>query len=62
MVADLAADRQWRGGAAPVPPGAERRARNGEPPAPHPKADHRPRHYVGTLTNIRPPDSVKYYS
>ena len=27
----------------------------------HPKADHWLRHYVGTLTNIRPPDSVPYY-
>ena len=27
----------------------------------HPKADHWLRHYVGTLTNVRPPDSVKYY-
>ena len=27
----------------------------------HPKADHWLRHYVGTLTNIRPPDSVKYW-
>ena len=28
----------------------------------HPKADHWLRHYVGTLTNVRPPDSVAYYS
>ena len=27
----------------------------------HPKADHWLRHYVGTLTNIRPPDSAQYY-
>ena len=27
----------------------------------HPKQDHWLRHYVGTLTNIRPPDSVRYY-
>ena len=27
----------------------------------HPKADHWLRHYLGTLTNVRPPDSVKYY-
>ena len=30
--------------------------------AAHPRQDHWLRHYVGTLTNIRPPDSVKYYS
>ena len=29
--------------------------------AAHPKADHWLRHYVGTLTNVRPPDSVAYY-
>ena len=29
--------------------------------AEHPKADHWLRHYVGTLTNVRPPDSVPYY-
>ena len=27
----------------------------------HPKVDHWLRHYVGTLTNVRPPDSVAYY-
>ena len=27
----------------------------------HPKQDHWLRHYVGTLTNVRPPDSVRYY-
>jgi len=34
---------------------------NEEAAAAHPKADHWLRHYVGTLTNVRPPDSVKYY-
>ena len=34
---------------------------NEEAAAAHPKADHWLRHYVGTLTDIRPPDSVKYY-
>ena len=34
---------------------------NEEVAAAHPKADHWLRHYVGTLTNVRPPDSVKYY-
>jgi galactonate dehydratase len=29
--------------------------------AAHPKVDHWLRHYEGTLTNIRPPDSVAYY-
>ena len=29
--------------------------------AAHPKADHWLRHYAGTLTNVRPPDSVPYY-
>jgi galactonate dehydratase len=29
--------------------------------AAHPKKDHWLRHYVGTLTNVRPPDSVPYY-
>ena len=29
--------------------------------AAHPKSDHWLRHYVGTLTNIRPPDSMVYY-
>ena len=29
--------------------------------AAHPKTDHWLRHYVGTLTNVRPPDSVAYY-
>ena len=29
--------------------------------AKYPKSDHWLRHYVGTLTNIRPPDSAKYY-
>ena len=32
-----------------------------EAAAKHPKQDHWLRHYVGTLTSIRPPDSVKYY-
>ena len=27
----------------------------------HPKADHWLRYYAGTLTDIRPPDSVAYY-
>ncbi len=26
------------------------------------RADHWLRHYVGTLTNVRPPDSMAYYS
>ena len=34
---------------------------NEEAAAAHPKSDHWLRHYVGTLTNVRPPDSVKYY-
>ena len=34
---------------------------NEEAAKPHPKQDHWLRHYVGTLTNIRPPDSVKYW-
>jgi galactonate dehydratase len=34
---------------------------NEDAAAAHPKADHWLRHYEGTLTNIRPPDSVKYY-
>ena len=34
---------------------------NEEAAVAHPKQDHWLRHYVGTLTNIRPPDSVKYY-
>ena len=34
---------------------------NEEAAAAHPKADHWLRHYVGTLTNIRPPDSVSYF-
>ena len=34
---------------------------NEEEAAAHPKADHWLRHYVGTLTNIRPPDSVSYW-
>ena len=29
--------------------------------AKHPKQDHWLRHYVGTRTNVRPPDSVKYF-
>lgn len=29
--------------------------------AAHPKADHWLRHYAGTLTSVRPPDSVRYY-
>ena len=29
--------------------------------AAHPKANHWLRHYAGTLTDIRPPDSAKYY-
>jgi len=29
--------------------------------AAHAKQDHWLRHYVGTLTNVRPPDSVKYW-
>ena len=27
----------------------------------HPKQDHWLRHYVGTLTNVRPPDATPYY-
>ena len=27
----------------------------------HPKADHWLQYYAGTLTDIRPPDSVAYY-
>ena len=34
---------------------------NEEAAAKHPKADHWLRHYVGTLTNVRPPDSAKYF-
>mgnify|MGYP003307892415 CR=1 FL=1 len=34
---------------------------NEEAAAAYPKADHWLRHYVGTLTNVRPPDSVAYY-
>ena len=34
---------------------------NEEAAAKHPKADHWLRHYVGTLTNVRPPDSVRYF-
>ena len=34
---------------------------NEEAAAAHAKHDHWLRHYVGTLTNVRPPDSEKYY-
>ena len=34
---------------------------NEEAAAAHSKADHWLRHYVGTLTNIRPPDSISYF-
>jgi galactonate dehydratase len=34
---------------------------NEEAAAAHAKQDHWLRHYVGTLTNVRPPDSEKYY-
>ena len=32
-----------------------------EAAAAHPKQDHWLRHYVGTLTNIRPPETRDYY-
>ena len=32
-----------------------------EAAARHPKQDHWLRHYAGTLTNVRPPDSVRYW-
>jgi hypothetical protein len=35
---------------------------NEEAAAAHPKADHWLRHYVGTLTNVRPADSVNYFT
>ena len=36
-------------------------ALNEEAAAAHPKEDHWLRHYVGTLTNVRPPDATAYY-
>lgn len=34
---------------------------NEEAASKHPKSDHWLRHYVGTLTNVRPQDSMVYY-